>query len=83
MKGEKESPRWDLNPQSLPPEGNALSIRPHGLVKGWSEGRYMQWVVGSRRLLWEFGEREEVRGTYSLDTFNVGERFMEWKVRRK
>ena len=32
MKGEKESPRWDLNPQSLPPEGNALSIRPHGLA---------------------------------------------------
>lgn len=30
---EKESPRRDLNPQSLPPEGNALSIRPHGLVK--------------------------------------------------
>ena len=32
-KVEKESPRRDLNPQSLPPEGNALSIRPHGLAK--------------------------------------------------
>ena len=25
-------PRWDLNPQSPPWEGGALSIRPHGLV---------------------------------------------------
>ena len=28
----KWSPRGDLNPQSFPPEGNALSIRPQGLT---------------------------------------------------
>ena len=30
VKSTKNSPRRDSNPQSLPPEGSALSIRPQG-----------------------------------------------------
>lgn len=49
MIGAKESPRRDLNPQSLPPEGNALSIRPHGLVKDGVK-------VGICNGLWRVGD---------------------------
>ena len=42
----------------------------------------MQWVVGSGSYCGSL-EREEVRGTYSLDTLNVGERFLERKVKCK
>lgn len=42
----------------------------------------MQWVIGSGRYCGSL-EREEVRGICILNTLNVGERFMEWKVKCK
>ena len=42
----------------------------------------MQWVIGSGRYCGSL-EREEVRGICNLNTLNVGEWIMEWKVKCK
>ena len=34
----QERPRWDLNPQSLPPEGSALSILGESCEKTATQG---------------------------------------------